>query len=100
MSAWWLRAKCRDMDPERFAVSNLTPGRENVEATALCAGCTVIPECAGDALAGMNVSQVLRGPFKTTLAEADDVVPQSGVVRAGMVIPEIEVDDGVLPAEV
>lgn len=99
MSVWQMRAKCRDMDPERFYVENLTPGREQTEAAALCKGCTVIPECAEDALRGINVSKVLRGPLKTILAEPDDVVPVSGVVRAGLVIPEIEVDEDVFPTE-
>ena len=82
---WMLNAKCRQMDPEKFNVENLTPGREQIEAKILCAGCTVVPECAADALEPVNVSQIIREVVGTDLPEPEDFVPTLGVVRAATV---------------
>ncbi|QNN99407.1 WhiB family transcription factor [Gordonia Phage Sephiroth] len=84
---WMLRAKCRGMDPSKFEVENLPPGREDIEAARLCAGCTVVPECAEDALRSHNVSRALRAVAGQPDPEpGDDMVPTLGVVRAGLVI--------------
>ncbi|AYR03212.1 WhiB family transcription factor [Gordonia phage Octobien14] len=84
---WMLRAKCRGNDPELYDVGNLTPGREDVEAAQLCAGCTVVPECAEDALTLINVSRTLRAVAdKPDPEPGDDLVPHLGVVRAATVI--------------
>lgn len=82
---WVINAKCRTMDPEDFYVENLTPGRERLEAQILCAGCTVIPECARNAMEPIDVSQAIRQVSQSDLVEAPDLVPVSGVVRAGVV---------------
>lgn len=81
---WALQAKCRNLPPEMFEVENLTPGREEVEAQRLCHGCAVIPECADDALKSVSVSHVLRMLSKDDPENAEDMVPQLGMVRAGL----------------
>ena len=82
---WMLNAKCRQMDPKKFHVENLTPGRETIEAKILCAGCTVVAECAQDALEAVNVSLIIREVVGVDLPEAEDFVPTLGVVRAAVV---------------
>lgn len=73
------------MDPELFDVENLTPGREEIEAQQLCAGCTVKPECAGDALRPASVSSVI-GLLGHVDPEPEDRVPVLGMVRAATVM--------------
>lgn len=41
-------------------------------------------------MASMNVSELIREAFDADLDEFDDLVPVSGVVRAGVIIPEFQ----------
>ena len=80
-----LDSKCRHMKPEQFFVENLTPGREKLEAEALCSGCPVHAECAEDALQPMNVTRLLEAHYDFT-DDVEDLVAGSGVVRAGEIM--------------
>jgi len=88
------------MKPEHFWAENLTPGRQQVEAELLCSGCPVIGECGLDVLSRIDVGGFINGLWVRAQAQGVDVgdhngvgvgsgvdvVPHSGVVRAGVVM--------------
>jgi len=65
------------MDPTIF-------DRGGREAQKICDTCPVIAECAQDALEPINITAILANVLHTPLDEPEDVVPQSGVYRAGV----------------
>ena len=92
------------MKPEQFWAENLTPGQETIQAQLLCAGCPVISECAGNVLERIDVGEWVDGLWvretrqqkavggrdsvggRVGVGSGVDVVPHSGVVRAGVVM--------------
>lgn len=92
------------MKPEQFWTENLTPGQESLEAQLLCSGCPVLGECADNVLERIDVGgwvdglwvrrarqQKARGVVDSGcggvgVGSGVDVVPHSGVVRAGVVM--------------
>lgn len=75
---WQHKAKCRLRDPRDYETENLTPGREQQEARALCVGCPVIQQCAADAIQPIDMTALLGTD------ETPDMINVSGVVRAGI----------------
>lgn len=76
--SWQMKAKCRMRDPRDYETDNLTPGREQQEARALCYGCPVMQQCAAEAIQPINMTELLG------TEEPADFVSVSGVVRAGV----------------
>jgi hypothetical protein len=95
-----MQAKCRTKNPETYWVENLTPGKQHIEAELLCSGCPVIGECGLDVLSRIDVGGFVDGLWVRAKAQGVDVVdcggvgvgsgvdvvPHSGVVRAGVVM--------------
>jgi hypothetical protein len=75
---WRRRSKCLTRNPRDYETENLPKGREADAARALCAGCSVIKECATDAVQPINMTQLLG------TEESHDIIYVSGVVRAGI----------------
>lgn len=81
---WITHAKCRDMDPEKFDLSNMrdkygisnahevAAARERI-AAELCEGCPVVAQCALDAAEPVSVGMVRAGVWVPTVTDGSKI---------------------------
>lgn len=66
-SKWWQQAKCVGQDPKKWDLleQRIGDGRD-ARARAVCRGCTVMADCAADALEPLAVGTVRGGVWIPT----------------------------------
>lgn len=61
LSQWLSLAKCAGADPHEYSFDTIKGRDLQAEASALCAGCPVLVDCARDALEPLAVGTVRAG---------------------------------------
>lgn len=66
MSAWWLRAACRETDPDIFVTNAGSLSADNIRALQLCDGCPVREPCRDAMRQGSRPVSIIAGGWRWT----------------------------------